>query len=320
MRYKTNMTIREFTEGDYPGYVAASNAIYPDYPETEAECRFHDESREAKIRWTRLVAEENSALVGYANWMNDSWSFHPQKFRFQVGVVPTRQGEGIGKALYAAALESLAPLEPQVVRGEAKETDERALRFLGERGFTENMREWESRLDPAAFDAHHFSEYTERVEGQGLTIKSLAELSKSDPDWLTKLYELDVTVCADIPSPDPVTRQDFEPWRKKLVENPGFWPEGYLIALDGEKFVGESTLWTSQADEGLYVGATGVLREYRRKGIAHALKVRACQAAKERGVPVLKTWNATTNVGMLAINVALGFVRQPAWIVMEKTF
>lgn len=314
------MNIREFTESDYPGYLAASNAIYPDYPETEAERRFHDESREAKIRWKRFLAEENGEIVGYSNWQNDSWSFHPQRFHLTVGVVPTRQGQGVGKALYAAALESLAPLEPLVVRGEAKETDERALRFLAERGFSENMREWESRLDVQSFDAEIFAEYVTRVEGQGLTIQSIAELSKTDPNWLTKLHELDSAVCADIPSPDPVTPQDFEPWRKKLVENPGFWPEGYLIALDGDKYVGESALWVSQAEEGLYVGATGVLREYRRKGIAHALKVRACQAAKERGVPTLKTWNATTNVGMLAINEALGFVRQPAWIVMEKTF
>jgi mycothiol synthase len=314
------MNIREFTESDYPGYLAASNAIYSDYPETETERRFQDESREAKIRWKRLIAEENGEIVGYAEWMNDSWSFHPQKFHLTVGVAPARQGAGVGKALYVAALESLAPLEPIVARGEAKETDERALRFLAERGFTENMREWESRLDPATFDAQNFAEYTERVASQGLTIKSLAELSQSDPNWLTKLHDLDSAVCADIPSPDPITRQDFEPWRKKLVENPGFWPEGYLIALDGDKFVGESVLWRSQAEEGLYVGVTGVLREYRRKGIAHALKVRACQTAKDLGVPVLKTWNATTNVGMLAINVALGFVRQPAWIVMEKTF
>ena len=320
MRYKTNMTIRDFTESDYPGYVAASNAIFPDYPETVAECQFHDTNREAKIRWKRLVAEEGDVVIGYANWLNDSGSFHPQKFRLNVGVAPENQGKGIGKKLYEAALESLAPLEPILVRGDAKETDERTLRFLGERGFTEKMREWESRLPMDSFDPASFADLVGRAEAQGIAIRSVAELSASDPDWETKLYELDCAVCADIPSVEPYTPSEFSHWRKQVKESPGFWPEGYFIALDGDKYVGESTLWTSQAEEGLYVGATGVVREYRRKGIAHALKVRACQAAKERGVPELKTWNATTNAGMLAINVALGFVRQPAWIVMEKTF
>ena len=314
------MTIREFTENDYPGYVAASNAIFPEYPETVAECRFYDESREAKIRWKRLVAEESGELVGYANWLNDSNSFHPQKFRLNVGVVPQSQGKGVGKELYEAALESLAPLEPILVRGDAKETDERTLRFLSERGFTEKMREWESRLEMNSFDPANFAKLLERSEAHSIAIQSVAELSMSDPHWETKLYELDCAVCADIPSVEPYTPSEFSHWRKHLVESPGFWPEGYFIALDGEKYIGESVLWTSQADEGLYVGATGVLREYRRKGIAHALKVRACEAAKKRGVPQLKTWNATTNEGMLAINVALGFVRQPAWIVLEKIF
>ncbi len=51
-----------------------------------------------------------------------------------------------------------------------------------------------------------------------------------------------------------------------------------------------------------------------------ALKLATIGYAREHGYTMIKTWNATVNEGMLAINGKLGFVRQPAWIEFEKTF
>ena len=67
-------------------------------------------------------------------------------------------------------------------------------------------------------------------------------------------------------------------------------------------------------------GLTGTRREYRRRGIAVAMKVHALGWAKANGYELTKTWNATTNTGMLAINERLGFVKQPAWIEFTKRF
>jgi hypothetical protein len=49
-----------------------------------------------------------------------------------------------------------------------------------------------------------------------------------------------------------------------------------------------------------------------------ALKVRSLAWAKATGAPEVRTWNESNNQGMLAINIALGFVRQPAWITYLK--
>ena len=51
---------------------------------------------------------------------------------------------------------------------------------------------------------------------------------------------------------------------------------------------------------------------------AFALKLRAAARAKAAGVAVLPTQNHTVNGAMLAINGALGFVRQPAWVRLKK--
>jgi GNAT superfamily N-acetyltransferase len=70
----------------------------------------------------------------------------------------------------------------------------------------------------------------------------------------------------------------------------------------------------------LYQGLTGVRREYRGKGVAMALKLKTIEYAQRHGYAVIKTWNESNNVGMLAINEKLGFVRQPAWVTFAKEF
>jgi GNAT superfamily N-acetyltransferase len=312
------MTIRPFLEADYPALAVVSNAAYPDYPQTPAEERERDEKRPEKVRWGRLVAEDAGKLVGYGFWGNNDGMFHPQKFGLDIAVTPEVHGAGFGRALYEACQEAMKPFDPILYRCQARENDERSVRFVQERGFEEKMREWESRLDPMSFVREDFVSAEARVAGQGIAIKSLTELQET-PGWEQKLYALDCAVISGMPMTDVYTPPDFDDWRKNCLENSGFWPGGYFVALDGDDFVGESTLWTQQSGPDLYVGATGVLPAYQRRGIALALKLHACQAAKARGVRELKTWNATTNVGMLSINEKLGFVRQPAWICFEKS-
>lgn len=312
------MTIRPFTENDYLALVKVANAAYPDYPETPEEARHYDTTRPEKVRWGRFLAEKDGEVVGYGMWRNNNEMFHPQKFDLDIAIQPELRGEGIGKALYDACLEAMQPYDPILYRTTVREDSDRGLRFVEERGFTEAMREWESRFDPKTFERSAYADAEARVSEQGIRIQTLAELMKT-PDWEEKLYELDCTVVSGMPMTDVYTKPDFSDWKKHMVANPGLWPEGYFIALDGDNYIGESTLWTQQSGPDLYVGATGVLPEYRRRGIALALKVHACQAAKERGTPELKTWNASTNVGMLSINQKLGFVRCPAWINFEKT-
>jgi mycothiol synthase len=74
-----------------------------------------------------------------------------------------------------------------------------------------------------------------------------------------------------------------------------------------------------QADT-LRTGLTAVKRAHRRRGIAFALKIRALEFAVAQGFKRVQTDNESNNVGILAINVALGFVRYPAWVHYVKAF
>jgi GNAT superfamily N-acetyltransferase len=312
-------TIRPFepTDAEYEAVVAVHNATNPGYADTPGEWRHFDEVRDPKHKFQRYVALTNGQIVGFANYFQPGWAFHPRKFGVSVSVHPECQGRGIGSALYDTVMEALAPFEPLLVRTRTREDWARGVRFILDRGFVEDMREWESHLDVAAFDPAPFAGAERKMREHGIEIKSMVELA-DDPDRDRKIYELDIDVARDVPSPDPFTPMEFERFHEMVFKNPGLIPDAWLVAVDGDEYVGVSTLWKSEASADLFNGLTGVRRDHRRKGIALGLKLRNIAYAKSIGAPVIKTWNESNNRAMLGINEALGFAKQPAWVNYHK--
>lgn len=313
-RPPVGLRVRRFNSEDYPAVLAVHNLCYPEYADTVEEWQFQDNNRSPKIRWNRFVAEDNEgAILGFGQYHQHEDMYHPQKFNIKIYVHPEHQGRGIGSAVYDTLLEALTPYDPLVVRANIREDHTRAVKFATDRGFTDGMRDWESRLDPRALDFSQWADARPKVAAQGIVIKSVAELA-SDPDRDRKLYEMDWTITLDMPSSDTLTKPDFEHFMSRVMGGPNLIPDAWFVALDGDTYVGESSLWRSKTDDSLFVGATGVLREYRRRGIATALKIQALEYAAAIGCPQVKTWNAQSNRPMLSINEALGFEKQPAWI------
>jgi len=312
-----SLRIRSFTPEEYPVLCAIANAIEPEYPTSEEELRYDDEHRDPKCRFQRWMAEWDGVTVAFGDYVQSAGMYHPQKFSVGVSVHPEFQGRGIGSTLYRHVMEALEPFDPILLRAGVREDRARAVRFLQDRGYREVMREWESRLDSAAFDPTPFAGVEEGVRARGVEIRILREL-ESDPGRDRKLYELDFLLEQDVPATDVKTQPEFEPWVRRSLEHPCALPDAWFVAVHNGAYVGYSNLWASQAGEMLYTGLTGVRREYRRQGIALALKLRAVRYAQEQGGREVRTWNEVRNEGMLAINQRLGFVRQPAWIEFEK--
>ena len=317
-----DIRIRESVDADYEQIAAVWTSAYPGYPVTAEEARHWDTHRDKKCVMVRFVCERaddpDAGIIGLAMYNHEEYMYHPRKYAIDMGVRPEFQGQGVGKALYDHLMADLLKRDPLVLRTYGREGNERALRFLADRGFVEEMREWESKLDVTTFDFAPYEGLDARMREQGIELKSLAELM-NEPGIRRKLYELEVALMEDVPATDTPTAPSFECFAERTFSSPNLLPEAYTIAVHNGELVGLSALWKGKADEVIGTGLTGVRREYRRKGIATAMKVRGIRWCADHGHATIRTENEQNNVGMLGINMALGFVKQPAWIAFAKT-
>ncbi len=315
-----SVRIRPFEERDWPRYVEIANLTYPEYQIREDEARHRyaawDESRFWRLR---LVAEDREGIVcGMADTSQSPGQFHPHRYWVEIMVDPQRRRHGVGNALFTAVLDTLRTRRAELIRAEASETRRDAIEFMRQHGFVEIGREWESRLDVPAFDRERFSGVEERLARQGITITTFAEERAKDPDLLRKLYEVNEASRQDAPRHDPTTPVPFEMFAA-WFDAPAFLPDAFFIAKDATPIVGGSSAYRSLDDPDLfYQRFTGVRPEYRRRGIAVALKLRVIRYVREHGGREIRTWNDTRNEPMLRLNESLGYAKQPAWITFEK--
>lgn len=246
--------------------------------------------------------------------------FHPKKFWFDGWVDPKHQGQGIGSALYDKLKDDFDERGAIAAWMGIRENMLGTIAFAQRRGFAEKMRGWESTIDPYQVNISEFQKYSGKAAEAGIQFSTLEEELREDPDCYSKLYELVQTAFRDVPIADTPTDTPYDQWLAFEMKNPNLIPQAYMIAKDGNNYVGTSVVWRLKKEpRSLYQGLTGVLREYRGKGIAVALKLKVLDFARKNGFDNIRTFNASTNEGMLAINMKLGFKRDLAWITFEKS-
>jgi mycothiol synthase len=313
--------VRDFRPADYARYAELVNRSYPDYGWTEKEIRHEDETWEDQRYFrSRLVAENPSGLVvGAADVRHQPGQFDPHSYRMDIVVDPSERRRGVGTMLFDGVIGLLRERGGRLLITNAKESMNESVRFLTKRGFVERQRSWESRLNVREFDFARFAGADDRAEREGVRITTLAAERPGDPEAVPKAYEMHEACRADVPSVDPITKSSFERFVSNNIEGPSTLLDGYFIAVHDGRYVGESHLFQDMTDDGvLYQGLTGVLREYRGRGIAMALKLQTVRYALEHGKREIRTWNDTRNRPMLRINEAMGFVKQPVWIDFAK--
>jgi GNAT superfamily N-acetyltransferase len=263
----------------------------------------------------RCVAEVDGRVVGRAEAAHNSWMFHPRKYQLRLKVDAAHRRRGVGGALLARMVDELRARDALCLRAVATEDDAEAVGFLTGRGFREVWREIPSELDLAAFDPAPFAG---RAAPPGVAITTLAEEMARDPGVLRELYELH-TLCNRLQQElDPITPRPFEAFVAGQVEGPQAMPEAWFLAREKGALVGMSSLeQLPDRPDALEPGYTAVHPDYRRRGIALALKMRAIEHARARGYRALSTHSNAINTGMLALNTALGFRPGPAMVTFE---
>ena len=225
-----------------------------------------------------------------------------------VRVLPEHRGQGVGTRIYEALSEHARTLGRESLWGRVREDDAASRDFVRNRGFREAGREYEVVLDTAHAEAVP-------EPPAGIELVSLAER----PDLERAVYEVDCEVGADVPRPegDDFEGQPFDRWREQYLEGPGAVPDAMIAALAGDAVVGYTGLRRRGASSPVAENMlTAVRREWRRRGIATALKREQVARARAAGIEQIFTTNDETNAGMRGVNARLGYRPAPTHIVV----
>lgn len=154
-----------------------------------------------------------------------------------------------------------------------------------------------------------------KLERQGIHIKTYPQLS-DDPARDEKLRALSWQLEQDVPYGEPPTELDLEAFRRERLAPAPVLEDAFYVAVSGGRYLGMSSLW----DYGAYLETefTGVLPEYRGRGVAALMKLLGVRYAQRRGVAEVRTTNDAGNDAMRRLNEQLGFVAQPALLRLEK--
>ena len=302
-------TIREFPPDEYPAVVAVENAVWSDLPVTEAELRHTDSHQPPGFQ--RVVVETGGQIVA-------SGAYGPThqtgRFRINLAVHPDHQRHGIGTAWFDWTLSRLPDAKALIAI--TRDDQPGGPLLLDRQGFTLTVRQPHSRLDVAAFDPAPFAEVDAYIKEEAIMVQTLADLQATDPHWLQKWYGLHCLILKAAQSEEIPSLESF----KAGMDHPGFRAAAVFVAVEevSRHYVALSNLrHVPAAPDKLRSALTGVLPEYRHKGLATALRLRAIDYAREQGIAVIET-GVNENNPMQRLNTRMGFTPVHTWLTYER--
>jgi ribosomal protein S18 acetylase RimI-like enzyme len=277
------------SDADLEAMVEVRRRATPDDPPMVENLRFNLESRPDLVYLVARLGRDPVAC-GYV----EAWSSFAAG---DVVVVPDRRRRGIGSAVLADISARARAFGKDSIQGEVRENDAESRAFLERRGFVQVGAEKAVVLDLEGSDAPAVD------PPSGVRIVSRVE----EPDLLEQMYVVGVQADEDIPGQEDV--QTFEQWRAQEIDKPSRRPEFCFIALAGDEVVGYAALQIHGAEA--FHGLTATRRDWRRRGVATALKRAEIAAAKRSGFGRLVTESEERNEPMRRLNEKLGFVPAP---------
>lgn len=140
-----------------------------------------------------------------------------------------------------------------------------------------------------------------------IQITRIGQMEEEGIDWRPLYFEAFREILRDVPTGEEMTDTTWDDFLEMIDEPERFQARSTFVAIENGKIVGLSELCPSLVDPSIaQTGLTGVRREHRRRGIAQSLKITAICWAKEQGIRLIATDNASINP-MYDLNLRLGF-------------
>jgi GNAT superfamily N-acetyltransferase len=295
-------------------------AVHPDWPRTGAEIAAAARRRGGRFHLKFVAESVSGQLLGYGFLEVPDVAAVEGRLRIRVTTDPARVGQGVGGALYDTLESEARQRGATELCTEVLASNPRAERFAVERGFAVYNRRIESRLSLGTVVperiARGIDSHTDRLFSTGIRIASYRQLALSVATAPRHLYDLIVDLWRDVPFGISGADPTFESFLAEELGDPAFRPAGTFVALDGVRWIGLCA--QSSGDGHLMTSMTGVVRAWRRHGLAQWLKLHSIRYALEVEAKEIRTFNDAANEGMLALNRALGFVPVETDLRMKK--
>lgn len=293
-------------ETDVPGIVRVINLCDPDHPETVDDIRASFlNTAPGRISLRLVTVDDEETVIGYSYIVHAS-EMPAQHFYVWLAVDPEHRRRGIGTKLWRASLTFLETQSATRLTSEVLDDDPGSLSFAEGLGFRIERHRFHSRLDLSDFDEAAYLPIIAALEAQGIRFCTLADLPDT-PEMNDQFCELNLAVVRDIPG----EAWDFSAYpsffQRNILGAAWFRREAQMLALVGDTWAGFSTVRMLPERDSAYNRTTGVIRAYRGRQIALALKVLAARYARQQGATQIETDNDSLNAPMLAVNRRLGY-------------
>ena len=263
-------------------------------------------------RWRARSGNDGEAWMGFDQRRNMPDGTFMLVFDLSADVWP----DGIGGLLFRRVLDELAAHSPEAVLSYLQDSHRQMIELVESHGCAAEMRERRYSLDMATFDLERYADLDEHLASQGIGIASLAELGATD-EVLHGVWQLECEIHPDLPGAGDSSGPTYDDFRA-LIGRPAVLHEAYLVAIHDGEYVGLTSVERSD-EETVESGHTAIVRGWRRRSIARALKVRNIRWCAENGIRSMETEIVTTNHSMIGLIDELGFQPGETWIWYRST-
>lgn len=296
------MNVRRIDSSELQKLVDVHNVTRPDDPVTTVE--FEDWRRQAEdTLW--VLAETDGTPVG-AGVGVFGWHTPPGRALGELYTVPGSRRLGAGSSILAQLSGWARSLGCHELVGSVAEDDPESIAWTERRGFAEIGRHKRVELDLTTIDAPTID------PPPGIEIEQWSRR----PGIEAGLYAVYCEAELDIPGEEDNEIAPLEQWLSMDMQGTGDPPEAVFVAFAGDEVVGYAKL-SILGDSNVttaYHDLTGVLRAWRGRGIAGALKRAQIAWAKENGFEKLATANEERNAPIRALNERHGYRPVPGRI------
>ena len=279
-----------------------------------------DDKREWAIRDINLIKDrlllyQDSQLIGVMYYSQGRENNNRTTF-FTLNIDPAYNTQETKELLYNRMIEEIASFNSNKILTSVYEHPnyDSVKQFLIDNQFKLVQTNREYSCDITKINIKKYRPLIKKIESEGIKFYDSRDELNQFSDHYRKLEQLIWTYSKDFPIPDGVehTRMSFEQAMKIQIDfEENIYGTEIIAVYEGE-YIGSTDIevyYKIEPHKG-WTGGLGVLKEFRRKGIATALKIKAIERLLQKRVTELRTDNEENNP-MYKINVALGFEPVP---------